>query len=312
MSVSIVDFLYRIINQNPGKNCVVDEVSANEIYVGFNVSGVAFNVASWKIGRIGRTGSTYQIEWAEDGTPRCAWTSRTTYFSALVLPNTYSLKLDGINDIATFGDNYGFDLATAFSWSGWFYPQNTAADRCLISKCEVTGNVLGYNLKHNPSGQLTVQMRSSGSLASPHTFTDMVLTSLAWNHVVFTYSGNSNFNGWKCYLNGVASAVLPSSSAMSGTMANTSNLMFGARNNIFYFSGNIDEPAVFNKALSAAEVLELYNTGTPIDLSTFSDYGSILSFWRCGDGDVAPTITDQKASVNGTLTNGALFELVAP
>ena len=78
-----------------------------------------------------------------------------------------------------------------------------------------------------------------------------------------------------------------------------------------YFSGLIDEVAVFNSALSASDVTSIYNSGVPNDISSLSPVG----WWRMGenDGGTGTTITDQgSGGNNGTLTNGPTFSTTVP
>ena len=64
--------------------------------------------------------------------------------------------------------------------------------------------------------------------------------------------------------------------------------------------GGIDEAAIFNSELSQSDITAIYGSGTPIDLSSYS---SLVSWWRMGDGDTFPTLTDNKGTNNGTMTN---------
>ena len=45
----------------------------------------------------------------------------------------------------------------------------------------------------------------------------------------------------------------------------------------------------------------MYNSGAPTDLSSYSTPPT--HWWRMGDGDSSPTITDQVGSYNLTMTN---------
>ena len=80
-----------------------------------------------------------------------------------------------------------------------------------------------------------------------------------------------------------------------------------------FFEGNIDEGSVWNKALTAAELLAIYNSGIPIELTSNSgDYVSssnLQGWWRMGDPNGTssyPTIADDSTNTNaGTMTNMA-------
>jgi hypothetical protein len=99
------------------------------------------------------------------------------------------------------------------------------------------------------------------------------------------------------------------SGTLSGTISNSTSLQIGARNGGFPFSGNIDEVSVYNSELSQSDVSAIYNGGVPNDISSLSP----LSWWRCGDGDTAPTLTDNgSASNDGTMTNFSTFSTDVP
>jgi len=71
----------------------------------------------------------------------------------------------------------------------------------------------------------------------------------------------------------------------------------------------IDEPAVWDKELTAAEITELYNGGTPFDLTQHSAASNLVSWWRMGDDpsdDATGTtgnIEDQIGTNNGVPQN---------
>jgi hypothetical protein len=74
-----------------------------------------------------------------------------------------------------------------------------------------------------------------------------------WQHIVYTRDGTTQ----KLYVNGVSQSLLTDNPQ---TLSNTTNVrLIGAFPTASqYFSGVIDEVRVYNRALSAAEVLEHY------------------------------------------------------
>lgn len=306
--MSVADYAYRLLlhshKAEPDNTVKVDEQTSTFAYVGSAVVGALTSEAKWRIARIYRQGTIYTVEFAGNGLHDQIWDNRNTIFSAVGVSNSYATAFDGVNDYVDFGNNYTFEHSQAFSIGFWVKPNNIAATRCLISKCSNDANVYGYNLQHLiTTGRIQIQMRSSGGTFPVHSFTS-ALTPGVWQHVVFTYSGNSNISGARCYVDTVVGDT-PASSALSGTFANTASFIVGARNTAFPFSGHIDEVSVWNKALSQAEVNELYNSGQPGNLLNHSALANLQSWWRMGDNDTFPTILDQKGSINGTMTNMA-------
>jgi len=74
-----------------------------------------------------------------------------------------------------------------------------------------------------------------------------------------------------------------------------------------YFDGKIDEVAVWNVALSAADVTALYNSGIGLKASAnsgnYDNSGDLVGYWKFNEGS-GSTLTDKTSySNNGTLTN---------
>lgn len=312
--MAVSDYAY-IITQMFGdirqKDIRIDELSSSFAFVGYAKSGSATSASVWRIARVFRQGNQYTIEHAANGLANQIWNDRVSLFSSGSLGNSYSISFDGVNDTIDFGNNYTFEISQAFSIGFWVKPNNLAATRCLVSKCSNDANVYGYNIQHLiTSGVIQLQMRSSGGTFPLFAFNSTsALVAGSWQHIVITYSGGSNINGARCYRN-ASVADTPSSSALSGSFSNTASFVLGARNTAFPFSGNIDEVTVWNKALSAAEVSELYNSGQPADLTAHSAFANLQSWWRMGDDDTYPTILDNVGSVNGTMTNMTSGDIV--
>ena len=69
------------------------------------------------------------------------------------------------------------------------------------------------------------------------------------------------------------------------------------------FRGRMDEVSMWTKALTDADVTDIYNGGTPGDLSLSS---SLLSWWRMGDnnGGTGTTVTDVQGVGNASAYEG--------
>ena len=129
-----------------------------------------------------------------------------------------------------------------------------------------------------------------------------------WHHALGVNDGTD----LKIYIDGVLEAT---NSNGGGTMKNgSSNFNIGRRqglangNHRNYFNGRIDEVAVWNSDQSA-NINSIYSATGPQDLSSLSP----VSWWRCGDGDTSPTLTDNGSeSNNGTMENFTTFSTDVP
>jgi len=223
------------------------------------------------------------------------------------------MYFDGINDNVSFGNSFLYDRTNQFSMSFWLKPDNLAAQRCFYSKTTADANVYGFNLQITTAGRVAIQMRSSGGTLAAWTGTTQAVQAGVWNHVVVTYDGGSNQNGFRAYVNAVVDST-PGSSALTGTWLTGQTALIGERQGGFHFVGNIDEASIWGKNLSAAEVSELYNSGSPQDLTEHSATAYLAHWYRLGDNDTFPTVLDHVGSVNGTMqiTTSAAFEEDVP
>lgn len=258
----------------------------------------------WQIWKFIKTGILTQMIWAKKNNKPNSdfvhiWDDRDALFPIPILDNPASLLLDGVDENIDLGDNYTFGPATAFSWSFWMKAQNFASQRAMIAKTTQDADVHGYSFQHDNTGKLFAQIRAPGNLRQ-HTFAT-ILTAGLWYHLCFTYAGGSNINGLKAYINAVAESS-PASGVLSGWTV-PDPLTFGSRDGTFYFSGNLNQISVWNKALSPTEVTELFNSGAPGNLNSHSAIANLLSWWFLNTGISFPTEVDVIGDVNGTLTN---------
>ena len=78
------------------------------------------------------------------------------------------------------------------------------------------------------------------------------------------------------------------------------------------FTGNIDEVAIWSGTDLRNNVADIYNNGVPNNLND-NGLTAPTTWWRCGDGDTAPTITDNASGGNnGTMTNFSTFSTDVP
>ena len=139
----------------------------------------------------------------------------------------------------------------------------------------------------------------------------------AWHHIALTIAGGGSGaeNTGTIYIDGAAVSTTTRTAtytAPSGTIKVGGNF-----SSSYWLDGNLDEIGIWdNVALDANAIVQLYNSGAPIDLSSDSgDYTSefasaLTHWWRMGDGDTHPTITDNQGSLDLTMTNMASGDIV--
>ena len=107
-------------------------------------------------------------------------------------------------------------------------------------------------------------------------------------------------------------SLIPYLNISYNTTINTAEFNLGARTNgSGVFNGNIDEPAIHFKELTSGEVTWIYNSGFPKDLTGGGSPSNLQGWWRMGDGDTYPTLTDNSVNSNdGTMTSMAADDIV--
>jgi len=129
-----------------------------------------------------------------------------------------------------------------------------------------------------------------------------------WHHWV-VYSDTNDITNSKLYVDGVLQTASSTNSSGS-TSAYTEGLTIGSdqQSSGNYFNGSISDFAVFGSELSAADVKEIYNYGSPNDLLETSFVNDLDLYYQMGDGilDEYPLIADQTDATLGSelVTNG--------
>jgi len=217
-------------------------------------------------------------------------------------PNNYSVNFDGTNDYIDCGTITGLQGASNAAISVWIKP-------------DTAGHA--PNIGYRPSGSHQFVLTfvggvlyfgiRNGSTSSLYSTTAMP-SDTNWHHYVATFTSGTA----KIFIDGSQVAGTQSGSNPS-TISSTSGSFFIGRNggDNKYTDGLLDEAALFNTALSASDVTDIYNGGLPNDISSLSPLG----WWRMGDNDggTGTTVTDQgSGGNNGTLTNGPIFSPSVP
>jgi hypothetical protein len=174
-----------------------------------------------------------------------------TYNSA----NGGSIVFDGTNDYVQ--TTYNTDLLIGYTLSAWFNPFSLSLNGPIIFKPDST------HLSPNFSNITRLYINTSGVLDFFWTnniqfylaSTSLPLANI-WYHAVGVYSSANN--SISLYLNGILKSTTPTSGT---TIVANQPYLIGRTDptNNIYFKGNIASTQIYNRALSATEVLQNYN-----------------------------------------------------
>ena len=165
------------------------------------------------------------------------------------------LKFDGVDDYVNINDNPSLNpisTMTVFAWVNATEFNNNLAT--VVKKADANA---GYALeKKDGDNVLKFYVNIGGSWFDSGATS--ILSTNRWYNIIGTYDG-ANI---KIYVNG----VLNSTGAASGNIKASSNSLAIGRDSsnpddtFRHWKGVIDEVAIYNKALSDWEVLQLYNS----------------------------------------------------
>ena len=194
--------------------------------------------------------------------------------------------------------NTNLDL-TQFTVDAWVYPTTSSGIRHVVDKEPPSSNSSNYYLALEDSN--TVEF---GFMPGQYQYVDstVAIPVNTWTHLTGTYDGTTV----RLYINGVLN--VSTAADPSFLIPPTGQpLAIGIRNSAFTnaFVGLIDEVEIFNRALTGAEVLSIYNAQcTGKCRSCASAPGSMVSWWKA-EGNTTDSQDSNDGTFNGTPGYGA-------
>ena len=242
-----------------------------------------------------------------------SWSPETNLTGTGATPsfsNTYSLEFDGVDPEVSMDFT---NTSTTGSISVWIKPTDYTTGSQSICIYTSTGYRDYIMLHSQNTGGIRALSANNGTTQWDIRTNAGHLTNGVWTHICLVFNGTSA----TFYING---------NSVASTYFNTTNTSWwwddltptNQRLGVFRvngyttslrYNGIIEEQSVFISALSSSEVSAIYNSGLPTDLSSESN---ILAWYRMGDGDTAPTLTDNIGSNDGTMTNFTTFSTDVP
>ncbi len=225
--------------------------------------------------------------------------------------------------------------SSAYTLSFWFKPgNNTHLGQNIFNAFSQNNTFAGTSIiqvQYNGNTSTTrnikfkVQDQSGGldasnynlNLDTPVGAVRHINGSNGFHHIVITNSGAANSYqvstlGIKIYINGVDQTLtdnsngggLPDAGIGTNTFSIDPNIIALGRqptNANYMRDSKLDELAFWNSELNQSQITSVYNSGFGTDLSSFSP--SPAHWYRMGDGDTFPTISDSIGSADLTMSN---------
>ncbi len=149
-----------------------------------------------------------------------------------------AISLNGVDQKVVF-DRKTFKSGNAVSIAFWFRTKQTGGLNFFIGCSDF---MVGHN---NPKVSLAISIPDTESAYGAY-------TSDVWTHYAGTYDGTDI----KVYING----VLSETKNHPGTIDDMNEKLFiGSRDGLDFWGGSVDDLFIYSKALSQAEITQLYN-----------------------------------------------------
>ncbi|HMT07568.1 MAG TPA: hypothetical protein PKA82_06155 [Pyrinomonadaceae bacterium] len=202
-------------------------------------------------------------------------------------------SFDGVNDFVSAPDDNKFDITGDLSIESWVRPaQIQPGEVTLVSKRDTANSNVNYVL-YLQNGQLMFASRSNGGGFTVNA-SGITLSPATFSHVAVTIESGT----LKFYVNGVPTA--PQTTAASRS-ASTGRLTIGAYETTSagdFFIGVIDELAIYSRALTAGEILSIFNADSAGkcvsggNTTTYSIGGRVTDHNGAGLGNVPVGLSD--------------------
>jgi hypothetical protein len=158
------------------------------------------------------------------------------------------------------------------------------------------------------NGSMRIIFSWDGTNISLHTTPAGSVFNNVWNNVIVDFASGV----FHAYVNDSAALTLNQTVAWSGGSvalfsANIQHVIHGRNPSTFKTDescgGSVSNFSLWSKVLSAAERTEIYNNGTPKDLSTHSAVANLTNWLRMDQSDSGSTLVDSiNSGANATIT----------
>lgn len=195
-------------------------------------------------------------------------------------------------------DHTSLKPSGAMSWGGWMYQSTDNTNQTFMSK--VTIGSQGYMI-YNSANSSTLCYAYG---LTPSFLSDALgsIQKYKWIHYMCVYDGST----LKIYRNG----SLLRSGSVTGSITHTTNQLYiGSYDGGTRFTGKVDDVRIYNRALSAQEVQQLYSMGASNKLSSSATASSttactvglacgLVGYWTFDGKDISNGVLLDKSGNN--------------
>lgn len=201
-------------------------------------------------------------------------------------------KFDGVDDYVDCGNDVSLNVSGGtkeFSLSAWIKASVLTTTQRIVSNKGADGT-FGYGF-----GLTSKKLRMTiFGVKDYDTTSDVVTSENVWYQIVVVFDSlNASFYSDGSFIETVVGGV--QSQQGSTTTIGRAGLL-----STEYFNGTIDEVRIYNRALSAAEILKLYQRRSDITKG-------LVGHWKLDEAEGETTAVDSSGFGNNGTVTGALF-----
>lgn len=217
-----------------------------------------------------------------------------------------SFEFDGIDGTVNCGDLSAYDTGD-LSISIWVY--KTTSDLDYVFSNSGASSKAGFDIIiNNTDVKFARNTRTSDTLIN---YASIGFSLNTWHHIVGTYEDSTRTV--KLYLDG---NLEETNTGVAGVNSASIDCQIGSYNNSSsWFTGRVDDPAIWDVVLSADDVTSIYNSGKPNDLTLAGSYhtdrsSNLVGYWTMDDATYNPfpasfwTVPDNSTNSNNGVSSG--------
>jgi len=220
-----------------------------------------------------------------------------------------AFSFDGVDDQASFGNTVGNFDTNDFTVEFWL-KTTSSRHEAVIEKMPSCGYSslwtiwIGGAAPWSGPGRLEAQTFSDSSGGDANSISaGRPINDGLFHHVALVRRGTNLL----FYIDGAADVAVSSLSGTVSRINNAANLVAGVSacggSGILPFTGQMDEPAVYDRALSEAEIQAIYQAGSAGKCAPPSPPAKALAHWKF-DETSGTTAQDSAGTYNGQLSPG--------
>jgi hypothetical protein len=223
----------------------------------------------------------------------------TSYGSVKRFSLNNSLNFDKVDDLVSINDNPIIDFSNGFSIDAMVYPTSFIGKSTIISQFE--NNQKAFSIEIGTSGNIITTFSTDGSTET-YRSSNLKLSLNKWQHIAVCYSNTGEI---KIYINANEDTNSVQHNKSIGVIYNsTASIIIGAKENMNFYKGNIDELRIWNKTLNSNIINAIKSKVIPKNIDGLLAYYNFNQGISKGSNETVSILVDKSSNnLNGLLSN---------